>query len=137
MILKWSLHHHLVTYSKLVHQKPLRKALLFVLLSVSDYKHSDTSLYFIITNLHTEFTPQRNARHEFSSIYNAIHTQARNWSATLENFSSPPGKMLNIFYSTTIRHSLRHLSSSQKTLRPPGVPSWLWDCIHSNERRKG
>jgi len=47
-----------VTYSKLVGQKHLRKALLLVLLSVSDYKHLDTSLHFIITNLHTELKPQ-------------------------------------------------------------------------------
>jgi len=34
----------------------------------------------------------------------------------------------------TIGHSLKHLSF-QKTLRSPGVPSWLWACIHNNERR--
>jgi len=53
-----------VTYSKLVRQKHLRKALLLVLLSVSDYKHLDTSLYFIITNFHTELKPQVNASHD-------------------------------------------------------------------------
>jgi len=30
MVLKWSLHHHYVGYSKLVRQKQLRKALLLV-----------------------------------------------------------------------------------------------------------
>jgi len=58
MVLKRSLHHHQVTYSKLVGQKHLQKASLLVLLSVSDYKHLDTSLYFIIPNLHTELQPQ-------------------------------------------------------------------------------
>ena len=77
-------------FSKLVRQKHLRKALLLVLLSVSDYKHLDTSLYFIITNLHMELKPQGNARHEFSSTDNAIHTQGRNLSASLENFPPPP-----------------------------------------------
>ena len=68
MVLKWSLHHHQVTYSKLVRQKHLRKALLLVLLSVSDYKHLDTSLYFIITNLHTELKLQENADHDMNSL---------------------------------------------------------------------
>jgi len=81
----------------MVGQKQLRKALLLVLLSVSDYKHLDTSLHFIITNLYTD--------------------------------------VLNIFKN--IGHSLKHLSSSQKTLHPPGVPSCLEACIHNNERRKG
>jgi len=56
-----------VTYSKLVRQKQLRKALLLVLLSVSDYKHLDTSLYFIITNLHKELKPKVNASHDMNS----------------------------------------------------------------------
>jgi len=43
--------------------------------------------------------------------------------------------VLNIFKN--IGHRLKHLSSSQKTLRHPGVPSWLWACTHNNERRKG
>jgi len=38
------------------------------LLSVSDYKHLDTSLYFIITNLHTELRPQVNANHDMKSL---------------------------------------------------------------------
>ena len=41
-------------YSKLVRQKQLRKALLLVLLSVNDYVRVYTSLFFIITNFHTE-----------------------------------------------------------------------------------
>ena len=49
MVLKWNLHHHQLGYSKLVRQKLLRKALLLVLLSTSDYKRVYTSLYFIIT----------------------------------------------------------------------------------------
>jgi len=57
-----------VTHSKLVRQKHLRKALLLVLLSVRDYKHLDTSLYFIITNLHTELKPQVNASHDMESL---------------------------------------------------------------------
>ena len=56
-----------MTYSKLVRQKQLRKALLFVLLSVSDNKHLDISLYFIIINLHTELKPQANAKYDMSS----------------------------------------------------------------------
>jgi len=51
-----------------VRQKYLRKALLLVLLSVSDYKYLDTSLYFIITNLHTELEPQVNASHDMNSL---------------------------------------------------------------------
>jgi len=74
--------------------------------------------------------------HEFSNIYNAICTQARNWSASLENVSTLPLWKMCWTYFETIGHSLKHLSSSQKTLRPPGVPSWLWACIHNNERRK-
>ena len=57
-----------MAYSKLVRQKHLRKTLLLVLLSVSDYKHLDTSLCFIITNLHTELKPQVNASHEMKSL---------------------------------------------------------------------
>jgi len=49
LVLKWNLHHHQLGYSKLVHQKQLRKALFLVLLSVSDYKRVHVSLYFIIT----------------------------------------------------------------------------------------
>ena len=49
MVLKWNLHHHQLGYSKLVRQKLLRKALLVVLLSASDYNRVYTSLYFIIT----------------------------------------------------------------------------------------
>jgi len=56
-----------VTHSKLVRQKQLRKGLLLVLLSVSDYKHLDTSLYFIVINLHTELKPQVNARYDMNS----------------------------------------------------------------------
>ena len=56
-----------MTYSKLVRQKHLRKALLLVLLSVSDYKPLDTTLYFIITNLHKELKPQANASHDMNS----------------------------------------------------------------------
>jgi len=52
----------------LVRQKHLRKALLLVLLLVSDYKHLDTSLYFIITNLHTELKPQVNASRDMNSL---------------------------------------------------------------------
>ena len=55
-------------YSKLVRQKHLRKALLLLFLSVSDYKHLDTSLYFIITNLHTDLKPQVNASHDKNSL---------------------------------------------------------------------
>ena len=65
-----------MTYSKLVRQKHLREALLLDFLLVSDYKHLDTSLYFIITNLHMELKPEGNARHEFSSIYNAVSTRS-------------------------------------------------------------
>ena len=56
-------------------QKQLRKALLLVLLSVSDYQRLDTSSYFIITSFHTELKPQVNVEplHEFSNIY-TIHT---------------------------------------------------------------
>jgi len=57
-----------VTYSKLVRQKHLLKALFLVLLSVSDYKHLDTSLCFIITNLHTELKPQVNDSHDMKSL---------------------------------------------------------------------
>jgi len=57
-----------VTYSKLVRQKHLRKALLLVLLSVNGCKHLDTGLYFIITNLHTELKPQVNASHDMKSL---------------------------------------------------------------------
>jgi len=56
-----------VTHSKLVRQKQLRIALLLVLLSVSDYKHLDTSLYFII-NLHAKLKPQVNARYDMNSL---------------------------------------------------------------------
>jgi len=38
----------------MVRQKHLRKVLLPVLLSISDYKRLHTSLYFIVTNFHTE-----------------------------------------------------------------------------------
>jgi len=31
-------------------------------------------------------------------------------------------------YFKTIGHSLKNLGPSQKTLRPPGVPSWLRTC---------
>jgi len=57
-----------VTHSKLVRQKHLGKALLLVLLPVSDYKHLDTSLYVIITNLYTELKPQVNASHDMKSL---------------------------------------------------------------------
>ena len=60
MGLKLNFHHHSVRYSRLVPQKQLRKALLFVLLSVSDYKRLDTSSYFIITSFHMELKPQVN-----------------------------------------------------------------------------
>jgi len=56
-----------MTYSKLVRQKQLRKAVL-LFLSVSDYKHLDASLYFIITNLHTDLKPQVNASHDMNSL---------------------------------------------------------------------
>jgi len=61
-----------VTYSKLVRQKQLRKAFLLVLLSVSDYKRLDTSLYFIFTNLHAELKLQVNADHDMKSLTFAI-----------------------------------------------------------------
>jgi len=51
-----------------VRRKQLRKALFLVLISVSDYKRLDTSLYFIINNLHTELKPQVNASHDMSSL---------------------------------------------------------------------
>ena len=38
------------------------------LLSVGDYKRLDTSLHFIIINLHTELTPQVNARYDMNSL---------------------------------------------------------------------
>ena len=57
-----------MTYSKLVRHKHLRKALLLVFLSVSHYKRLDTSLHFIIINLHTELTPQVNARYDMNSL---------------------------------------------------------------------
>jgi len=60
-----------VRYSRLARQKHLRKALLIVLLSVSDYKRLDTSSYFITTSFHTELKPHVNVEpwHEFSNIY--------------------------------------------------------------------
>ena len=51
-------------------------------------------------------------------------------------FRPPPGKMCSTYFKT-IGHSLKLLSSSQKTFQPPGAPNWLWSCIHNNERRKG
>ena len=61
-------------YSRLVRQKQLRKALLFVLLSVSDYKRLDTSSYFIITSFHTELKPQVNVEpwHETFTVYTTM-----------------------------------------------------------------
>jgi len=50
-------------YSKLAHQKQLRKVLLLVLLSVSDYLRAYASLYFIITNFHMELKPQVKVSH--------------------------------------------------------------------------
>jgi len=44
-----------------------------VLLSVSDYKRLDTSLYFIIAELHTELKPQVNVSHNMNSP--AYYTQ--------------------------------------------------------------
>jgi len=63
-----------VRYSRLVRQKQLWKALLLVLLSVSDYKRIDRSSCFIITSFHTELKPQVNVEpwHGFSNIY-TIH----------------------------------------------------------------
>jgi len=55
-------------------QKQLRKALLLVLLSVSDYKRLGTSSYFIITNLHTELKPQVNANHGMNPAEFALYT---------------------------------------------------------------
>jgi len=54
-------------YSKLAHQKQLRKLLLLVLLSVSDYKRAYASLYFIITNFHMELKPQVKVSHSMNS----------------------------------------------------------------------
>jgi len=51
-----------------VRQKQLRKALLLVLLSVSDYKRLDTSLYLIMINLHTKLKPQVNARYDMNPL---------------------------------------------------------------------
>ena len=68
MGVKWIL-HRLWQVTPMVRQKHLRKVLLPVLLSISDYKRLHTSLYFIVTNFHTE------PWHEFSSIYNTIHTR--------------------------------------------------------------
>jgi len=52
------------------------KSLLFVLLLVCDCKHLDTSLYFIITNLHTELKPQVNASHDMNSLAFGLVTEA-------------------------------------------------------------
>jgi len=51
-----------VGYSTLVRQIRLQKALILVLLSVIDYKGVYTSVYFIITNFHTEYKPQVKVR---------------------------------------------------------------------------
>jgi len=51
-------------------QKQLRKVLPLVFLSVSDCKHLDTRLYFIIINFHKEKTSGKSQPlYEFSSIY--------------------------------------------------------------------
>jgi len=57
-----------------VRQKQLRKALLIVLLSVSNYKRLYTSSYFIITNFHTELKPQVNVSHYMNSPTFALYT---------------------------------------------------------------
>jgi len=78
-----------VTYSK-----HLRKALLLVLLSVSDYKHLDTSLYFAIINLHTELKPQVNASHEMNSLaLTMLYAHSLVTQAPPKKIFLPPGKM--------------------------------------------
>jgi len=61
-------------YSKLVRQKQLRKALLLVLLSVSDYKRVYTTLYFIITNIHVKLKPQVKVSHGMNSPAFTLYT---------------------------------------------------------------
>jgi len=59
-----------------VRQKHQVKALPLVLLLVSDYKRLDTSLYFIITNFHTELKPQINVSHDMNSLaFTILYTQ--------------------------------------------------------------
>jgi len=69
-----SLHHHQVVYSKLVRQKQLQKALLLVLVSVSDSKCACTSWYFIITNFHTELKAQVKISHGMNSPAFKLYT---------------------------------------------------------------
>jgi len=62
-------------YSKLMRLKQLRKALFLVLLSVSDHKRLDTSLYFIIICFHTELKPQLSIIHDMNSPTFTLYTQ--------------------------------------------------------------
>ena len=63
-------------YGKLAHQKQLRKALLRVLISVSDCKLAYGCLYFIITNFHTELKPQVKVRHGIISPAFTLYTDS-------------------------------------------------------------
>jgi len=63
-----------------------------------DYKHFDTILYFIITNLHTELKPQINASHDMHSLaFTILYAHRLVTEAPLENFSPPWKNVLNIF----------------------------------------
>ena len=55
--------------------------------------------------------------------------EARGAKPPLENLL-PPGKICWTYFES-IEHSLENLGHSQKTLRPPGVPSWLraWEKV--------
>jgi len=55
--------------------KQQRKALLLVLLSVSDHKRLDTSSYFIIIRFHTELKPQLSISHDMNSPTFTLYTQ--------------------------------------------------------------
>jgi len=54
----------------------MRKALpvLLVLVSVSHYKGIHPSLYFIITNFHTDLKPQMKVSHGMNSLAFTLHT---------------------------------------------------------------
>jgi len=59
------------------------KALLLVLLSVSDYKRVYASLYFITTNFHTELKPQVKVSHGMTSPAFALYaTFDKSWTVS-------------------------------------------------------
>ena len=49
------------------------KSVTSFLLAVNDCKRLDASLYFIITNLHTELKPQMQVGHDMNSITLTLH----------------------------------------------------------------